>query len=68
MSKEYYKKKIIELRAKNAKEKEAKKRDNTYYADKVKGASGHQIRHTIASVRLTTLLLTTAISSSGSEK
>ena len=36
MSKEYYKKKIIDLRAKIAKEKEDKKRDNAYYADKVK--------------------------------
>ena len=40
MSKEYYKKKIIDLRADIAKEKEAKKRDNSYYADRVKSASG----------------------------
>ena len=40
MSKEYYKKKIIDLRAAIAKEKEAKKRENAYYADKVKSASG----------------------------
>lgn len=40
MSKEYYKKKIIDLRAKIAKEKEDKKRENAYYADKVKSASG----------------------------
>ena len=33
MSKEYYKKKIIDLRADIAKEKEAKKRDNERYAD-----------------------------------
>ena len=39
MSKEYYKKKIIDLRAKIAKEKDDKKRDNAYYADKVKSAS-----------------------------
>lgn len=39
MSKEYYRKKIIDLRASMAKEKEAKKRDNEYYARMVKGAS-----------------------------
>ena len=39
MSKEYYKKKIIDLRATLAKEKEAKKKDNTYYADMIKRAS-----------------------------
>lgn len=40
MSKEYYKKKLIDLRAKIAKEREDKKRENAYYADKVKSASG----------------------------
>ena len=39
MSKEYYKKKIIDLRAYIAKEKEAKKRDNERYASLIKGAS-----------------------------
>ena len=39
MSKEYYKKKIIDLRASMAKEKEAKKRDNERYASLIKGAS-----------------------------
>lgn len=39
MSKEYYKKKIIDLRASIAKEKEAKKRDNEYYARMIKSAS-----------------------------
>lgn len=39
MSKEYYKKKIIDLRAYIAKEKEAKKKDNEYYARLIKGAS-----------------------------
>ena len=39
MSKEYYKKKIIDLRAKLQKEKEAKKHDNEYYADLIKRAS-----------------------------
>ena len=39
MSKEYYKKRIIDLRASMAKEKEAKKRDNEYYSRMIKGAS-----------------------------
>ena len=39
MSKEYYKKTIIDLRAKLDKEKEAKKRDNEKYADSIKRAS-----------------------------
>ncbi len=39
MSKEYYKKRIIDLRSDIAKEKEAKKRDNERYASLVKGAS-----------------------------
>ena len=39
MSKEYYKKKIIDLRASIQKEKEAKKRDNESYARLIKGAS-----------------------------
>lgn len=39
MSKEYYKKRIIDLRASMTKEKEAKKRDNEYYASLIKGAS-----------------------------
>ncbi len=39
MSKEYYRKKIIDIRASIQKEKDAKKRDNEYYADLVKRAS-----------------------------
>ena len=39
MSKEYYKKRIIDLRASMAKEKEAKKRDNERYSDYIKRAS-----------------------------
>ena len=39
MSKEYYRKKIIDLRASMAKEKEAKKRDNENYARWIKGAT-----------------------------
>lgn len=39
MSLEYYKKQMVDLRARLAKEKEAKKRDNEYYADLVKRSS-----------------------------
>ena len=39
MSKEYYKKRIIDLRASIAKEKEAKKRDNENYSRYIKNAS-----------------------------
>ena len=39
MSLEYYKKQMVDLRARLAKEKEAKKRDNEHYADMVKRAS-----------------------------
>ena len=39
MSKEYYKKRIIDLRASMVKEKEAKKRDNERYSDYIKRAS-----------------------------
>ena len=39
MRKEYYKKKIIDLRASLQKEKDAKKRDNEYYARCIKNAS-----------------------------
>lgn len=39
MSKEYYKKRLIDLRASIAKEREAKKKDNAYYADMIKRIS-----------------------------
>lgn len=39
MSKEYYRKRIIDLRASMAKEKEAKKRDNENYVRYIKNAS-----------------------------
>ena len=39
MSKEYYRKKIIDLRASLQKEKDAKKRDNEYYARCIKNTS-----------------------------
>lgn len=39
MSKEYYKKRLVDLRASLAKEKEAKKKDNEHYAKLIKNAS-----------------------------
>ena len=39
MSKEYYKKRIVDLRASIAREKEAKKKDNEYYTRLIKSAS-----------------------------
>ena len=39
MSVEYYRKRLIELRAQVAKEREAKKRDNERYAGYIKSAS-----------------------------
>ena len=44
MSKEYYKKRIIDLRASMAKEKEAKKRDNETYAGYIKRASSAEYK------------------------
>lgn len=39
MSKEYYKKRLIDLGVSIAKEREAKKKDNAYYADMIKRTS-----------------------------
>lgn len=39
MSKEYYKKRIIDLRASLVKEREAKKKDNAYYVNSIKSAT-----------------------------
>lgn len=39
MSKEYYKKRIIDLRAQLEKERESKKHDNAYYAERIKHES-----------------------------
>ena len=39
MSVEYYRKRLIDLRADVAKEREAKKKDNAHYADLVKRAT-----------------------------
>lgn len=38
MSVEYYRKRIIDLRVALAKEKEAKKHDNEYYAERIRNA------------------------------
>ena len=43
MSKEYWKKRIVDLRAEMTKEKEAKKRDNERYANYIKNASSNSI-------------------------
>ncbi len=39
MSVEYYKKQLVDLRARVANEREAKKKDNAYYNNLIKGAS-----------------------------
>ena len=52
MSKEYYKKKIIDLRASLVKEKEAKKSDNEYYARLIKGASSPSSKASFSFTRL----------------
>lgn len=39
MSKEYYRKRIIDLRASLQREKDAKKRDNEYYAERIRNTS-----------------------------
>lgn len=39
MSLEYYKKQMVDLRARLAREKEAKKKDNEYYANCIRNAS-----------------------------
>ena len=44
MSNEYWKKRIIDLRAEMTKEKEAKKRDNERYANYIKNASSPSIK------------------------
>ena len=46
MSKEYYRKKIIDLRASMQKEKDAKKRDNEYYARMIKSATSPSTKAT----------------------
>ena len=44
MNKEYYKKRLIDLRASIAKEREAKKKDNAYYAGMIKRATSTSIK------------------------
>lgn len=39
MSKEYYRKRIIDLRAQITKERESKKKDNAYYAERIKNVT-----------------------------
>ena len=39
MSKEYYKKRLVDLRAEIAREREAKKRDNANYASLIKNGT-----------------------------
>lgn len=46
MSKEYYKKKLVDLRADIAREREAKKRDNANYANLIKNASSTSTKAT----------------------
>ncbi len=46
MSKEYYKKKLVDLRADIAREREAKKRDNANYANLIRNASSTSTKAT----------------------
>lgn len=39
MSKEYYRKKLVDLRLAMTREREAKKHDNAYYAERIKNTS-----------------------------
>ncbi|MBO5942400.1 MAG: hypothetical protein J6Q63_03830 [Bacteroidales bacterium] len=52
MSKEYYKKRIIDLRADIAREKEEKKRDNEYYARLVKSATSPSSKATYRKAKI----------------
>ena len=52
MSKEYYKKKIIDLRAQIAREKEEKKRDNEYYARQIKNATSPSSKATYRKAKI----------------
>ena len=46
MSKEYYKKRLVDLRAEIAREREAKKRDNANYASLIKNSSNTSTKAT----------------------
>lgn len=63
MSKEYYKKKLVDLRADIAREREAKKRDNANYANLIKNASSTSTKATYRKIRSTRPRPTTAASS-----
>lgn len=52
MSKEYYRRKIIDLRASLEKEKEAKKKDNERYADLIKRASSPSSKASYRKIKL----------------
>ena len=52
MSKEYYKKRIIDLRTDIAREKEEKKRDNEYYARLVKSATSPSSKATYRKAKI----------------
>lgn len=59
MSAEYYQKKLIDLRASLAREREKKKADNARYADLVKQALSPSSRLRIAKIKLMPLPDTT---------
>ena len=52
MSKEYYKKKLVDLRADIAREREAKKRDNANYANLIKNASSTSTKATYRKIKI----------------
>lgn len=52
MSLEYYKKQMVDLRARLDKEKESKKKDNEYYADMVKRASSPSSKATYRKAKI----------------
>ena len=52
MSVEYYKKRLIDLRARLASERERKKSDNARYANLIKGASSTSSKLVIAKAKL----------------
>ncbi|MDD6553409.1 MAG: hypothetical protein PUF37_07485 [Prevotellaceae bacterium] len=52
MSKEYYKKQIIDLRARIEKEREAKKKDNAHYAALIKSSSSTSSKATYRKAKI----------------
>ena len=63
MSKEYYKKKLVDLRADIAREREAKKRDNANYASLIRNASSTSTKATYRKSKIDKAAATTAASS-----